>query len=154
MKRAQRRSWPVVVASFVLAGTLSACGGGGGSGSSSLDQTAQTSTGASGSASGSSSATGNVGSVGASGAPGSATVNWQAPTENVDGSPVTDLSGFNIYYGTQSQNYTSKVQVDNPGLATYVVDSLPSGTYYFVVTAYNSQGAESDYSPEASAMVN
>ncbi len=143
MRRAEGRSWSVVVASLVLAGALSACGGGGGS--SSLNQTR---------ASGSTSTGSNVGSIGASGSAGTATVNWQAPTENVDGSPVTDLSGFNIYYGTQTQNYTSKVQVDNPGLATYVIDSLPAGTYYFVVTAFNSQGAESDYSPEASAIVN
>ena len=38
---------------------------------------------------------------------------------------------------------TNKVAITNPGLASYVVGNLGTGTYYFAITAYNSAGAES-----------
>jgi hypothetical protein len=82
------------------------------------------------------------------------TLSWQAPTENTNGSELTDLSGYTIHYGTQSQNYTNQIQVDNPGLTTYVVDNLSPGTYYFAVSANTSGGFQSALSPEVSATVN
>ena len=88
--------------------------------------------------------------------PGSAavTLNWMPPTENTDGSPLTNLAGYDIHYGTASGNYSQSVAVSNPGLATYVVDNLTPGTYYFSVTAVNSAGAESPLSSEVTAAVN
>jgi len=82
------------------------------------------------------------------------TLSWQPPTENTNGSELTDLSGYTIHYGTQSQNYTSQIQVDNPGLTTYVVDDLSPGTYYFAISATTADGFESALSPEVSATVN
>jgi hypothetical protein len=82
------------------------------------------------------------------------TINWQPPTENMDGSALTNLSGYNIHYGTKSGDYTQTVSVSNPGLATYVVDNLSPGTYYFTVAAVNSSGTESPLSSEATATVN
>jgi hypothetical protein len=79
------------------------------------------------------------------------TLNWQAPTENSDGSPLTDLSGYKIYYGASAGNYSSNIPVPNPGLTTYVVENLLPGRYYFAVTSYNSQGVESTMSPEVAA---
>ena len=38
---------------------------------------------------------------------------------------------------------TQTIQVANPGLATYVVTGLNSGSWYFAVRAYNGSGAES-----------
>ena len=71
-------------------------------------------------------------------ATGSATLSWTPPTQNSDGSPLVDLAGYKIYWGTASGSYTSVVQLGNPGLATYVVDGLASGaTYYFAVSAFN-----------------
>jgi hypothetical protein len=82
------------------------------------------------------------------------TINWQPPTENTDGSSLTDLAGYNIHYGTASGKYTQTIAVSNPGLATYVVSSLTPGTYYFAVAAVNSSGTESPLSSEVSATVN
>ena len=82
------------------------------------------------------------------------TLSWQPPTENTDGTALTNLAGYNIHYGTQPQDYTSVIKVANPGLATYVIDSLPAGTYYFSVAAYNASGTESSFSPELSVSVN
>jgi hypothetical protein len=85
-------------------------------------------------------------------ASGSATLSWNVPTTNTDGTPFADLSYFKIYYGTQSGSYTTTV---NLGTATnYVVNNLASGsTYYFAVTAVNSSGVESSYSNEANKTI-
>jgi hypothetical protein len=85
---------------------------------------------------------------------GAVTLNWTAPTENTNGSPLTNLAGYNIHYGTASGDYSQTVSVSNPGLATYVVDNLGPGTYYFSVGAVSSSGAESPLSPEVTTTVN
>lgn len=84
----------------------------------------------------------------------SVTLGWQAPTQNTDGSPLADLAGYKIRYGTAPDNYTQTVAVTNSSLSRYVVDNLPPGIYYFTITAYNSAGLESDPSKEASITVN
>lgn len=84
----------------------------------------------------------------------SVTLGWVAPTENSNGTPITDLAGYKIHYGTASQEYTQVVSLANPSLSRYVVDSLPSGTYYFAITAYNSQGTESVLSGELTTTLN
>jgi hypothetical protein len=86
-------------------------------------------------------------------ATGSVTLTWTAPTQNTDGSPLLDLSGYKIYWGTASGNYQSSVTLNNPGLTTYVVENLTSGTYYFSASAFNSSGVESSLSNEASKAV-
>ena len=87
--------------------------------------------------------------------PGSAkalTLSWEAPTQNADGTPLLDLRGYRIYYGRTPQ-VRKTVDVDNPGLTTYVIDNLSAGTYYFAVTAYNAAGADSLLTPEVSATI-
>lgn len=80
---------------------------------------------------------------------GSVTLNWQPPTQNADGSPLLDLAGYNIYVGTDSNNYDYReIRLDNPGLTAYVVDNLQPGTYFFAATAFNSSGVESALSGE------
>jgi len=85
---------------------------------------------------------------------GSATLSWTPPTQNDDGSTLTDLAGYKIYYGTNQGNYSTTIQINNPGIATYVVENLTPTTYYFVATAFNSSGVESAFSGEAIKVVN
>lgn len=80
---------------------------------------------------------------------GSMTLNWTPPTENEDGSALTDLAGYKLYYGTSSGNYSHQVNINNAGISTYVIDNLVPDTYYVVATARNSAGVESAYSNEA-----
>ena len=82
------------------------------------------------------------------------TLGWVAPTQNNNGTPITDLAGYKIHYGTASQDYTQVVSITNPSLSRYVLDSLPSGTYYFAISSYNSQGLESPLSGEITASLN
>lgn len=84
---------------------------------------------------------------------GSATVSWTPPTQNTDGSTITGLAGFRIQYGTSASALTQTVQVANPGVASYVVTGLSSGTWYFAVRAYTNSGAESANSGVASKTI-
>jgi Fibronectin type III domain len=74
---------------------------------------------------------------------GSVTLSWTPPTQNTDGSALTNITGYKVHYGTSAGNLTQTVQVANPGLTTYVLSNLSSATWYFGVTAYTSTGAES-----------
>ncbi len=87
-------------------------------------------------------------------ASGTVTLSWTAPTLNEDGSPLTGLSGYRIYYGLSQGNYPNQVLVNNPGITTYVIDNLNPNTYYFVSTAINSLGIESNVSNVASKTIN
>jgi Fibronectin type III domain len=80
---------------------------------------------------------------------GSATLSWTPPTQNTDGSPLNNLAGYRIYWGTSAGSYAHSVTVNNPGLATYVVTELAPAQWYFVVTAYSAAGAESGNSNSA-----
>jgi hypothetical protein len=84
-------------------------------------------------------------------APGSVELSWQAPTENEDGSPLTDLAGYKVYWGTTPGEYPNSITIDNPGVMTYLVDNLAANTYYFVATAFNTDGTESAPSDMATA---
>ena len=84
---------------------------------------------------------------------GSATLSWTAPTKNEDGTPLTDLASFKVYYGTSSRSYTVEIPVDL-GTTTLVVDNLTPDTYYFAATAINSSDIESRFSSEAIKIVN
>ena len=84
---------------------------------------------------------------------GSTTLNWTAPTLNDDGTALTDLAGYKIYYGQSSGAYGNPIQIDNPSVTTYLVDGLVPSTYYFVATAFNTAGVESRFSDEAVKVV-
>lgn len=75
------------------------------------------------------------------------TLNWVAPSENVDGTPLTDLDAYRIYYGTSSRNYSNITHFNDPTLTTFEL-CLPNGDYYFAMTALDAEGNESGYSNE------
>ena len=72
-----------------------------------------------------------------------ATLTWVAPTVNTDGTPLTDLAGYHIYYGMNPAQLPLEVILNGAALTTYVVNGLTAGVYYFAVTAFSSQGTES-----------
>jgi hypothetical protein len=84
---------------------------------------------------------------------GSATLSWTAPTTRTDGTALTNLAGFKVYYGTSPGNYTTTIVIANPTISTYVVTNLSSGTYYFVATAYDANGVESAFTPTGSKTI-
>jgi hypothetical protein len=82
-----------------------------------------------------------------------ATLSWSAPTQNTDGSTLTNLAGYRIHYGTSANTLSETIQVSNPGLTTYVIENLSPGTYYFAVSAYTSSGTQSALSNVVSKAV-
>src|SRR5437870_10171539 len=97
---------------------------------------------------------------------------WNAPTTNADGSPVTGVASYRIYYGTSNPpcpassflavpSIASALAPDTPAPDTPAPDTVASGaltglitgTVYFVqVTAVDVNGTESDCSSLASAV--
>lgn len=69
-----------------------------------------------------------------------------------DRSPDSSVTGYRIYYGAASGNYTNSVAVGNA--TTNVLQGLTGGvTYFFAVTAYDASGLESSFSNETSYTV-
>ena len=125
--RFYQKMFEMVVLFFSASILLSSCGGGGGGGNDAGTSARQAVTVVAG----------------------TITLAWDAPTTNTDGTPLTDLAGYKIYYGPTSGSYTNTLDVGN--VTTSVVNNLTDGlTYYFTVSAYNSAGVESSFSNEVS----
>jgi len=78
----------------------------------------------------------------------SALVSWTPPTQNEDGTTLTDLSHYNLYYDinvTDPTQFTNKVQVGG-NLTSFQIDGLTAGTWCFAMTAVNSSELESQFS--------
>jgi len=92
-----------------------------------------------------------------------ATVNnslcWDRVTTNGDGTPVTNLGGYRIKLGAVTHVYTITKEVvltPTPLAPCSTLGSLtiPDGTYFAVVTAYNTDGAVSGDSNEVTFILN
>jgi hypothetical protein len=97
----------------------------------------------------------------ASGADGILDVSWTAPTTNADGSALTDLAYYRVYYGTtnppcpgaNSVTIVSSTASPRPDqIVSFRLTGLTPGTLYYVaVTGVNTRGAWSGCSTIASA---
>lgn len=75
-------------------------------------------------------------------------VRWQPPTRNEDGSNLTNLAGYWLYFGRNSRNYAGRVRIFGDSNTQYRLNELDSGDYYVALTAINTAGEESGYSNE------
>lgn len=84
-------------------------------------------------------------------------LSWNPPIDNVDGTTITDLAGYNVYWGTSSRTYPNMSTVltciscpDPIGTEREqtCLALTPGQTYYFAVTAFDASGNESDFSNE------
>jgi len=66
-----------------------------------------------------------------------------------DASP-DPVSGYKVHYGTVEGTFSSHLDVGN--VTGWTSQTLPAGTYFFVVSAYNAAG-ESGFSGEVSAVL-
>ena len=138
---------------FIVAATLAACGGGDASSSAASQPTPATSSASSNppvdsSAPAPTPAPTPAPSPTPAPAPtvGAATLSWTAPDQNTDGSALTNLAGYRIYYGTSASDLNQVISISNVGITAYVIDDLTAGTYYFSIRAYTSAGTESSLS--------
>jgi len=84
---------------------------------------------------------------------GSATLNWTPVTQNTDGTLLTDLAGYTIYYGVSPAALNTAVVLSDPTETTYVVGQLTSGTWYFAVSAYTTTGLQGELSNVATKTI-
>lgn len=84
---------------------------------------------------------------------GTASLSWAAPTQNTDGTPITNLSGYIISYGTSGTLLSQTVSIANPATTSYTVQNLGSGTWYFAVSATESDGTTSSLSTVVSKTI-
>lgn len=71
-------------------------------------------------------------------------LSWVIPTERTDGSPLTNLAGYRIYYGIDGLD--EQVRIDNPGITGWTIDALTAGHYQVAMTAFDSTGIEGERS--------
>lgn len=147
--RPNSQPWTWLCRIFLCA-LLSGCGGGD-------DQSAGTDPSNSGS---SPPSTGLVGPV---------TLTWEAPNQHVDDTCLTDLSGYRIYQGSSPGNYAiaetvlvNAVVCSSSGTmnacgpvqtCSYTLYSIPSGTWYFALQAFDASNEASGFSNVVSKTV-
>src|SRR6267378_1740967 len=86
---------------------------------------------------------------------------WTAPTMNVDGTPLTDLASYRVYYGVSNppcpgSSYLQVASSTSTPAANQTVSASLTGLstgslYYVAVTAVDTGGSESSCSPLTSA---
>ena len=82
--------------------------------------------------------------------PPSAALSWSKPTQNADGTPLTNLAGYIVRYGTNVEALTEQIPVLSPNTTHLDIDNLPPGNWYFEVAAVNTADTESAFSSAAS----
>jgi hypothetical protein len=81
---------------------------------------------------------------------GTVELSWSAPSENTDGTALTNLTGYVVRYGTSSSALNSQLAVKSTNVQ---IDNLSRGTWYFEVASVNSKNVESQFSPSLSETV-
>ena len=71
-------------------------------------------------------------------------LSWDIPTEREDGTalPLSEIKEYNLYFGSNPQNLTTKTPVGNT-VKAFIVKNIPFGTqYYFRISTTDSDGVE------------
>jgi hypothetical protein len=85
---------------------------------------------------------------------GSATLHWSAPTQNTDGSSITNLAGYVIEYGMSAGALSQSVNISSATTTSYTIPNLGSGTWYFALSSVSTSGATSSLSSVVSKTIN
>ena len=75
-------------------------------------------------------------------------LSWSAPSTRTDGEPLSlsEIDGYRIYYGKQKGEYVKGADLKDGSAQSVTVTGVPVGEYYVVMTTYDANGVESDYS--------
>ena len=85
---------------------------------------------------------------------GSADLTWTAPTQNEDGSALTDLAGYKVRYGQSVDSLTQVATIAGAAITTLRIEGLAGGTWYFTVASYTNTGVESRQTAAVSKTIN
>ncbi len=72
-------------------------------------------------------------------------LSWMSPMSNADGSPLTNLGGYMIYY-RKTDAITQIYSMDVGNVTSATIDNLSPGIWCFAISAYNEANIESDLS--------
>jgi hypothetical protein len=84
---------------------------------------------------------------------GTATLSWEPPRRNLDGSTIGNLAGYYIYYGQDPTNLNATIKITDPYVTTYTIDKLSPGTFYFRIVAFTDTGTKGSVSPTVSKTI-
>jgi hypothetical protein len=79
---------------------------------------------------------------------GSVTLTCDPPTHNTDGTLLTDLVGYRVYYGNASGDYSEAPLSFGTEPVFYIPDLIEGQIYYFAAIAFNTAEIESAFSNE------
>ena len=66
---------------------------------------------------------------------------WTAPTTNTDGTPLKDLTAYEVWRGNSGNNFGALNAYINPAYNAFMDNNVPiPGTYYYAVSAIDSSG--------------
>jgi hypothetical protein len=65
---------------------------------------------------------------------GSVPLSWVPPTTNTDGTPLTNLAGYVINYGTSASGLTQQITVASATAISYTVTGLAAGAWYYTAS--------------------
>lgn len=82
-------------------------------------------------------------------------LSWAAPSEREDNEPISlsEIAGYKIYYGTIENDYPNSIDIDDGKAEAYTFTGFSTGTYYFVLTTFDTEGRESQYSPAVKIVI-
>jgi hypothetical protein len=84
---------------------------------------------------------------------GSATLSWEKPTKNTNGTPLTNLVGYVVRYGLSSAALGSSLVINSASTTQATIENLGSGTWYFEVASLNSAGVQSEFTTVVSKAI-
>lgn len=74
---------------------------------------------------------------------GTVTLRWQPPVESEDGTPLTDLAGYRVYWGPPDRPFVNRIDIDSPQATSYVLDGLSDGEWRLAVSSVTERAVES-----------
>lgn len=84
---------------------------------------------------------------------GSVTLSWIMPLTDAAGSPIENLAGYYVYYGTSTGSLSHVVTVADPTATSVTIANLTPGIWYFRIRSYTSTGEVSSPTDVLSAIL-
>ncbi len=84
---------------------------------------------------------------------GTAKLSWTPPTQNTDGSALTNLAGYEVRWGKTPDATEFSATIADPRATTFDVNGLGQGTWYFRIASKATTGEMSAFTDPASKTI-
>src|SRR5262245_39970196 len=123
-----------------IAFAVVACGGGGGGGTASVGNGAGSGNGGGGGGGAIGNDNDNDLIVPNPKVPNAIAISWALPTRNVDGTELTNVTGYRIVYGTSATELAQSVELRGAGATNHLITGLAPGIYYLALITLTAAG--------------